>query len=98
MCRASRECSRLAAADGRGATDYTGLFTLEARGSPFMFSISRAAAMTSLCLSVSAIAMANIGPGAQPAREVLPDTVTPTHYDLLLTPDADALTFRGKVA
>jgi aminopeptidase N len=33
-----------------------------------------------------------------PVREVLPDTVTPIHYDLALSPDAAALTFRGKVA
>ena len=31
-------------------------------------------------------------------REVLPDTVTPTHYDWTLSPDADAMTFRGTVA
>ena len=31
-------------------------------------------------------------------REVLPDTVVPTHYDLALFPDAEALTFSGKVA
>jgi aminopeptidase N len=49
-----------------------------------------------------------IGLGATPAisapaidvanREVLPDTVTPTHYDLALSPDAEALTFSGTVA
>jgi aminopeptidase N len=31
------------------------------------------------------------------AREVLPDTVVPTHYDLLISPDVSALAFRGKV-
>jgi aminopeptidase N len=31
-------------------------------------------------------------------REVLPDTVTPSHYDLALSPNAQALTFRGTVA
>jgi aminopeptidase N len=31
-------------------------------------------------------------------REVLPDTVVPTHYDLALSPDAEALTFSGTVA
>ena len=35
---------------------------------------------------------------ADPVREVLPDTVVPTHYDLALSPDAEALTFSGKVA
>jgi aminopeptidase N len=35
---------------------------------------------------------------AAPDREVLPDTVTPTHYELALSPDADALSFRGTVA
>ena len=33
-----------------------------------------------------------------PHREILPDAVTPTHYDLTLSPDAEALTFRGTVA
>ena len=32
------------------------------------------------------------------AREVLPDTVVPLHYDLQLSPDAAHLAFRGKVA
>ncbi|MGZ5921600.1 MAG: M1 family metallopeptidase [Rhizomicrobium sp.] len=32
------------------------------------------------------------------AREVLPDTVVPLHYDLALVPDAAKLTFRGTVA
>ena len=32
------------------------------------------------------------------AREVLPDTVVPLHYELQLSPDAAHLTFRGKVA
>ena len=35
---------------------------------------------------------------AVPNREILPDAVTPTHYDLALSPDAEALTFRGTVA
>jgi aminopeptidase N len=63
-----------------------------------MFSISRAAAATLLCISVPAIAMADVGPASPSAREVLPDTVIPTHYDLLLSPDAEALTYRGKVS
>jgi aminopeptidase N len=36
--------------------------------------------------------------GKHPLREVLPDTVVPIHYDLALSPDADALIFQGKVA
>src|SRR5580698_562601 len=63
-----------------------------------MFRFSRAAALTLLCGSCAAIAAANENLPAHAAREVLPDTVIPTHYDLLLSPDAAALTFRGKVA
>lgn len=33
-----------------------------------------------------------------PNQEILPDAVTPTHYDLALSPDAEALTFRGTVS
>jgi aminopeptidase N len=33
-----------------------------------------------------------------PMREVLSDRVVPVHYDLALAPDAEALTFTGKVA
>ena len=81
-----------------GASDYTGPSITKTRGWPFMFSISRAAAVTLLSWSVAAIAMADMSPAAHPVREVLPETVIPTHYDLLLSPDADALTFHGKVA
>src|ERR1700733_13131657 len=43
--------------------------------------------------------LATVGAGAVAAtREVLPDAVTPTHYDLALSPDAETLTFRGTVA
>ena len=31
-------------------------------------------------------------------REILPDAVLPLHYDVQLSPDATALSFRGKVA
>ena len=34
----------------------------------------------------------------KPAREVLPSTMVPMHYDLALSPDAQALTFQGTVA
>jgi aminopeptidase N len=37
-------------------------------------------------------------PVPHPKREVLPDRVVPLHYDLSLAPDAEALTFTGKVA
>ncbi len=51
-----------------------------------------------LGLSTAALAA---GPAASPAhalREVLPDSVLPVHYDLTLSPDADALAFTGRVA
>jgi aminopeptidase N len=34
----------------------------------------------------------------KPVREVLPATMVPLHYDLALSPDAQALTFQGTVA
>jgi aminopeptidase N len=37
-------------------------------------------------------------PAQHPVREVLPDGVIPIHYDLQLTPDAEALIFSGRVA
>src|SRR5512143_3430137 len=49
-----------------------------------------------LWLSGSAVA-AGVVPSGRAVREVLPDTVVPVHYDLALTPDAEALTFRGTV-
>jgi len=35
--------------------------------------------------------------GAAQTREVLPAGVVPTHYNLLISPDAEALTFKGSV-
>jgi aminopeptidase N len=50
-------------------------------------------------LSAASCAMAAHGDAStgHPAREVLPDTVVPAHYDLSISPDAEALTFRGTV-
>jgi predicted acyltransferase len=53
--------------------------------------VSCAIALTSLLATMAGSAVAA-------NREVLPDAVTPTHYDLALSPDAEALTFRGTVA
>ena len=47
-----------------------------------------------LCSGLHAGAAASVASN----REVLPGTVTPTHYDLLVSPDAEGLTFRGRVA
>ena len=48
-----------------------------------------------LALLASAIAVQAAESGK---REVLPDAVLPLHYDVQLSPDAAALSFRGKVA
>ena len=64
-----------------------------------MVTFARAVTLTLLCMSGSVIAAAvEAAPPAHAAREVLPEAVIPTHYELLLSPDADALTFRGKSA
>jgi len=55
-----------------------------------MIRASHLAALGLLCASTVVM--------ADPVRQVLPDTVVPTHYDLALSPDAGALTFSGKVA
>jgi aminopeptidase N len=52
---------------------------------------------TLLLLCVMAVAPASAAT-PRPEREVLPDNVVPVHYDLSLAPDAEALTFSGKVS
>jgi aminopeptidase N len=47
--------------------------------------------------SVVAATPATIATKKVAAREVLPDAVVPLHYDLALSPDAEALTFNAKV-
>jgi aminopeptidase N len=61
-----------------------------------MLRIQGLVALAVLCCSGGALAAPD-GAGAPRAREVLPDTVVPTHYDLVLSPNAEALTFRGKL-
>ena len=60
-----------------------------------MVSIHRMTTLALLGLSGTAWAAA---PGHNPKREVLPDSVVPIHYDLALSPDSEALTFKGQVA
>jgi aminopeptidase N len=59
--------------------------------------IQRAVAIGLVCLLGTATASTTTG-GQHPRREVLPDGVIPRHYELALAPDAEALTFTGKVA
>jgi aminopeptidase N len=49
-------------------------------------------------LALFAFVAITLEANAVPTRQVLPDDVVPTHYDLSLVPDATALTFTGKVA
>ena len=52
-----------------------------------------------ICLTVCNAAIAHEDPVAgRGERQVLPSTLVPAHYDLAIVPDADALTFTGKVA
>ena len=46
----------------------------------------------------SAAAAATVGTAQHPRREVLPADVVPLHYELILTPDSEALTFTGTVS
>ena len=62
-----------------------------------MVFIQRAIALGALCLIGAAQAATPSRPGHF-QRQVLPDGVVPLHYDLALAPDAEALTFSGKVA
>ena len=62
-----------------------------------MFLIQPAAAVGLVCLLGAATASTTTS-GQHPRREVLPDSVTPRHYELALAPDAESLTFTGKVA
>jgi aminopeptidase N len=49
------------------------------------------------CTAVGAGAQAAAAQPVSDQREVLPTTVIPTHYDLALSPDAQALSFTGAV-
>ncbi|QUD86482.1 M1 family metallopeptidase [Phenylobacterium montanum] len=61
-------------------------------------SISRAARALAFFLALAAgLPAAAQAPAAASQRIVLPADVTPDHYDLDITPDASALTFKGKV-
>jgi aminopeptidase N len=59
-------------------------------------------ALTAALVLTAAHAMAHPAPPADSpraaVRQVLPADVIPSHYDLLVSPDAESLTFRGKVA
>ena len=60
-----------------------------------MITISRMMTLAILGFCGSAWAAA---PRHNSKREVLPDSVAPIHYELSLSPDAEAFTFKGRVA
>jgi aminopeptidase N len=50
-----------------------------------------------LCLSLASAVASGSGLTTAEERQVLPSVVVPTHYDLTITPNADALLFKGAV-
>jgi aminopeptidase N len=60
--------------------------------------IHRMFGLVLLGVSGAALAAAPAATAKHPTREILPDRVIPVDYDLALAPDAEALTFTGKVA
>jgi aminopeptidase N len=57
----------------------------------------RALAIAGFCLCIFAIVSPTSRALADPARVVLPDSVTPERYRIDIVPDAEALTFKGTV-
>jgi aminopeptidase N len=53
--------------------------------------------LISLCIAAAALPALAQTAGAAGQRVVLPTEVTPTHYEIAITPDAVALTFTGQV-
>jgi aminopeptidase N len=51
-----------------------------------------------MCCVTSAALATQSAAAPPPEREVLPGNVVPVHYDLALSPDLDALTFKGNVS
>ncbi|WP_295993368.1 M1 family metallopeptidase [Rugamonas sp.] len=56
-----------------------------------------ATAIAICALTLTNASAATAAKDADRIREVLPDTVIPLDYDLTVSPDADALTFKGRV-
>src|SRR5580698_3080929 len=62
--------------------------------------IPRLAGLLLICTAaiVMAATPATMPPKKTASREVLPDNVIPVHYELALSPDAEALTFHAQVS